>query len=78
MTTKYEYTHISWRHLNEDGTVSNMVHVIHDRERAADEVKELMLNPDVFAVRALHYPCADPEGEEYTAHQVKIGPPTTA
>lgn len=73
----YEYTHLSWRKRNEDGTASNMVHVIPDRERAADEVRELLLNPDVFAVRAIHYPCTDPDGEETAAHHVKIGPPVT-
>lgn len=74
----YEYTHLSWRLRNDDGTVSNMVDVIPDKERAAAKVTELILNPDVFAVRVLHYPCADPDGEEIATHQVKIGPPITA
>lgn len=75
----YEYTHITWRARNEDGTVSNLVNVIPDRERAADEVAELVRNPDVFAVRALDYPLADQDDErEATEFHTRIGPPVTA
>jgi hypothetical protein len=69
----YEYTHITWRAVNDDGGVTTYVNTIHDRERAADEIKELAMMTHVFALRAIQYPMADSHDE----HAVRIGPPTT-
>lgn len=56
----YTHTHLTWvRRSPDTGESTTYVHVIPDRERAAAEVMELMLNPDVYAVRALEYPRAD-------------------
>lgn len=72
------YTHITWRKRNADGSVSNLVNTITDRDRAADEVAELIRNPDVFAVRALDYPAADnPVETDATDFHTRIGPPTS-
>jgi hypothetical protein len=54
----YEYTHITWRAVNDDGGVTTYVNTIHDRERAADEIKELAMMTHVFALRAIQYPMA--------------------
>lgn len=78
MNTPYEHTHITWRKRNDDGSVSNLVNIIPDRDRAADEVAELIRNPDVFAVRAIDYPAGDEAEEaEATAFHTRIGPPVT-
>lgn len=75
----YQYTHITWRRRNEDGHVSTYVNTIPDKERAADEIKELALIEGVFALRFIHY-----GEEEITASQsapvefhTRIGPPIT-
>lgn len=76
----YKCTHLTWRKINDDGSVSNLVHLIEDRERAADEIRELALTPGVFALRFEHEG-EEPTGEgeaEATAFVTRIGPPITA
>lgn len=75
----YEHTHITWRRINDDGSVSTYVHTIPDKERAADEICELVLMPGVFALRCIHYgeePTGDSEAEATEFH-ARIGPPVT-
>lgn len=52
----YEYTHLTWRGQNAEGTITTYVHVIPDRERAADEIRELAMNPRVSSLRVIQYP----------------------
>lgn len=75
----YEYTHLTWRRIDDEGHVSNLVHIIEDKERAADEIRELVLTPGVFALRWIHYgeePTAQ-EQTEATEFHTRIGPPVT-
>ena len=78
MPDTYEYTHITWRARNADGEISTYVHTIHDRERAADEIKELALSENVFALRVIHYPQPDAQSVMSSPLTTVIGPPATA
>lgn len=75
----YEHTHLSWRRRDEDGDVTNYVHIIDDKERAADEIRELVLTEGVFALRFIHYGEheAGERQEAATESHIRIGPPVT-
>jgi hypothetical protein len=78
MSDAHEYTHLTWRARNAEGTVTTYVHTIPDRERAADEIKELALSPTVYALRVIHYPQPDGVTSSGMVEVTPIGPPHTA
>jgi hypothetical protein len=73
--SRYEYTHITWRKHNDDGSVTTLVNVIPDKEQAADEIKELVTTPGVFALRYIHYgeEAAAPGEQASTEFHLSIG-----
>lgn len=76
----YQYTHLTWREINEDGT-SNCMNIIRDKKCAADEIRRLALTPGVFALRFIHHgeePTEDTRAQaEATEFHTRIGPPVT-
>jgi hypothetical protein len=66
----YTHTHITWEQVDPDDPEagpSTYAHVIPGREQAADEVRKLLLSPQVYAIRVLEYPRAD--SDRISAHR---------
>lgn len=59
------YWHFTWRRTDAEGETSTYVHVEPDAERAADMARELLLTEGVSAVRLLHYPESEGEGQAW-------------